>query len=231
MSEETRPPIPASCAHRPTVGGLVIPAVNLQLADGGADFRARHQAALDRCWQGRRCQVCDRPGGRPLILFGGPRHLRTGVFDEPPLCVACAQYASRACPMIAGRQGRFADRARISEGRRGQTCPDPGCDCGGWTSHDTGTGQDGAPAHPWYALFIDPHGYTVTFTEEEITCSDLGCRHVRQVVSGGFLNRPPLRVVLVSEPGAGRVWRRLTEAEAAGLLPPDYQLPEGAHLV
>jgi hypothetical protein len=201
--------------------------VNLLLADGGADFRARHQATLDRCWKGPCCQVCDRSVGRPAVLFGGPEQLRSGRFDEPPLCTPCAVYASKACPMIAGRQARFADRARLAEGRRGKRCPDPDCGCAGWTSHDTGHGQAGKPAHPWYAVYIAPDAYAITVHDEQIRCSDGGCTqlHTRRVVNGGQLTAPPLKVVLVSEPGAGRIWRRLTDAETAALTDPDRKEP------
>ena len=38
---------------------------------------------------------------------------------------------------------------------------------------------------------------------------------VCEIVNGGLLNVPPLKIYLASEPGAGRIWRRLTAAEAA----------------
>lgn len=223
MSELTRPPIPASCAGRPTVGGLVAPYINLRLADGGVDFRSPHHTKYARCWQKGLCQTCGNPTGHPAVVFGGPNQLRSGRFDEPPLCPPCALYASRACPMVAGRMDRYADRQRISEGRRGRACSEPGCDCGGWIPTEPNSGGSaGDPAHAWYAVYIDPAAYAVTVHWVELTCPDQDCRHDRHerlVVNGGQLTAPPLKVVLVSEPGAGRVWRRLTEQEAAPLLP------------
>lgn len=233
MSTETRPPIPASCAHRPTIGGLVAPVINLRLADGGVDFRSPRQATYARCWTRRLCQTCGNPLGRPAVLFGGPNQLTSGHFDEPPLCPPCALYASRACPMVAGRQPFYADRARVSEGRRGKTCTDPACDCGGYLPSDLNAGDAGGdPAHAWYTLFVDLDGLVVTVSDVESPCPDTACRHAstRRIVSGSILTRPPLKVVLVSSPGAGRVWRRLTAAEAADLLPADYRLPDGARL-
>lgn len=129
-----KPGIPASCAERPTIGGLVIPVVNARLADGGVDFRSPHNATFERCWKQGLCQVCGGKVARPAVLFGGPNQLRSGRFDEPPLCAPCAVYASRACPM---------------------------------------------------------------------------------------------KVVLVSAPGEGRVWRRLTHIEIAELLPAQYEMPAG----
>ena len=230
--EDIRPAIPASCAHRPTVGGLAVPVINLRLADGGVDFRSPHQATYTRCWTQRLCQTCGNPLGRPAVLFGGPNQLAAGHFDEPPLCPPCALYASRACPMVAGRQPFYATRARVSDGHRGKTCTDPACDCGGYISSDLNASDaGGAPAHPWYALYVDPSGYTVTVHDVDSPCPDARCRHAshrRRIVNGGLLTRPPLKVVLVSAPGEGRIWRRLTAAEAAELLPADYRHPEGA---
>jgi hypothetical protein len=209
-----RPPIPATCSHRPIVGGLVAPYVNLRLADGGVDFRSPHQTAYQQCWKLGLCQTCGTPTGHPAVLFGGPNQLRSGRFDEPPLCAPCALYASNACPMVAGRMTHYADRARVSEGHRGHVCPDAACGCGGWTPTDPEAGDHGGdPAHAWYAVYIRPSAYAVTVHEIETVCSDKGCRHKRMVVNGGQLTAPPLKVVLVSEPGEGRVWRRLTTEE------------------
>lgn len=227
MVTQDRPAVPASCAHRPTIGGLVIPAVNVRLAGGGVDFRARHQTVLERSWLKTRCQVCDRPAGRPVVLFGGPDELAAGQFDESPVCTACAAYTSRACPMIAGRQDRSPARPRLSEGRRGGACPDPACGCDGWVPLDTDQAEE-REARAWYAVFIDPAGYAVTV--EETGTVRAGRRHRRIAVHGGRLTAPPLKVVQVSEPGIGRVWRRLPPADAAALLPTDYRLPPEARL-
>lgn len=203
-------PIPASCAHRPTVGGVVAPYVNLRLADGGVDFRSPHNAAYERCWTKGLCQVCGQPTGHPAVLFGGPNQLASGHFDEPPLCPPCALYASKACPMVAGQRTHYADRARISEGRSGNTCPDPDCHCGGWTATDPNRPDSGGdPAHDWFAVYIDPAAYTVTAYRTVVRCSDRGCEHERLIVNGGQLTAPPLKVVLVSTQEQGRTWGRL----------------------
>lgn len=208
------PPIPASCAQRPTIGGLAIPYINLRLADGGVDFRSPHHTKVAQCWQEALCQTCGEPTGHPAVVFGGPNQLRTAQFDEPPLCVACAIYASRACPMVAGRQTHYADRARLSETHRGATCPDPGCHCGGWTPTDPDVGDhSGDPAHPWYAVYIPPGGYAILAYHKTVRCSDRGCEHQRLIVNGAQLTTTPLKIVLVSVPGEGRVWRTLPRGE------------------
>ncbi len=213
------PDIPASCAHRPTVGGLAVPAVNIRLADGGVDFRSPHQATYERCWREGLCQTCGNQVGRLAVIFGGPNQVRSRRFDEPPLCPPCAVYASQACPMVAGRQPFYAARARISEGRRGHVCPDAGCGCGGFVPSDPGRAESGGePAHPWYALYVPAGGWQVTAHKVRVPCSDRGCLHDRLIVNGGQLTATPRKIMLVSTPGDGRVWRRLDADETAALL-------------
>lgn len=215
---ETRPPIPVSLATRPVKGGLACPWVNVALADGGVDFRTAHQARFGQCWRDCRCQSCGMPTGSPAVLFGGPLQITTGRFTEPPLCPPCALYASKACPMVAGRMTAYADRPRVSEGPRGQQCSLPGCDCGGWRSADPEHMADhgGQHAHAYYAAWIRSGDYAVTVYPTVTKCPE-GCEHERVLVNGGQLLTLPIKVFLVSEPGTGRVWRRLSDAEAAEL--------------
>lgn len=194
----TPPPIPATCARRPTIAGVVIPWVNVQLADGGVDFRAQHQSRAQRCYQDSTCQVCALPIPRPIVFLGGPRQLAKLQFDEPPLHPECAVYVSKACPMVAGRMERFADRATVSSGRRGQACPDPGCDCGGWvpTPGALNDPVGGRPAHDWYAVYVS--GYSLGVTAEQPDRVQVAVVTPEQV----------LTVRHVSTPGVGRTWTR-----------------------
>jgi hypothetical protein len=211
------PPIPASCANRPTVGGLVAPWVNIQLADGGVDFRSPHQATYERCWTEGRCQVCSNSTGHPAVLFGGPNQLRDLHFDEPPLCAPCARYASQACPMVSGRMSHYADRERLAEGNRGHVCPDGACGCGGFTDSDPDAGDaSGQPAHSWYAVYVRPGAWQLTGNVVRIHCSDRVCSelHERLLVNGATLTAPPLKVVLVSTQPDGYLWRRLPDGAA-----------------
>jgi hypothetical protein len=207
-------PIPATCANRPTVGGLVAPFANIRLKDGTVDFRSPHQATYARCWTERLCQVCGGALTRPAVLFGGPNQVASGHFDEPPLCPPCALYASKACPMVAGRQAHYATRARVSEGARGHICPDEACDCGGFVPTDPDSADHGGePAHAWYAVFIHPMGYNVTGHHVQTRCTDGGCNdlHKRTVINGGQLTAKPYKILLASKPGVGRIWQRATE--------------------
>lgn len=204
------PPIPASCAHRPTVGGLVAPFVNIRLSDGGVDFRTPHQASTERCWRENLCQTCGTALGDVCVLFGGPRQVRERRFDEPPLCPPCAVYASRACPMVAGRQAAYADRERLSEGRRGHTCPDGECRCGGFVPSDPDAyDASGEPAHDWFALYVRTGGWQLTGRQVRTPCADRGCLHDRLLIDGCVLTEPPRKAILVSNQVEGRMWRRL----------------------
>ena len=212
-ADDVRPLIPASCSHRPIVGGLVAPYVNVQLADGTVDFRTPHQGRHERCWTEQRCQTCGGPCGPLAVLLAGPRQLAELTFDEAPLCPPCAAYASRACPMVAGRMDRYADRTRISDTSRGHVCPDAGCECGGFVASDpNATDASGDPAHPWFAVFVRTGEWDLIGKVITVACADggPGCLHERTLINGARLTTPPVKVIAVSEPGVGRVWRKLT---------------------
>ena len=184
-----RPPIPVTLAHRPVQGGLVVPWINLKLADGAYDFRAPHRAKVERCWTERRCQICGERIVGVLVLFGGPNQIDTMTFDESPMHPVCATYASKACPMVAGRLATYAATPSVSQGRRGKTCPDPGCDCGGWVPSpgETPGANTGAPAHSYWSVWADD--YVLAVRPD-------GTLH------GGQLVGQPRRVRHVSDPPA-----------------------------
>lgn len=189
MAERHAPPIPATCEDRPTTkDGLVIPYGNVQLADGGADFRSHHHAAWRRCWQRDLCQVCGKRLGRPMVLLCGPNQLAALLFDEPATHPECAAYVAQACPMVAGHRTHYREGRLVSAGPRGDRCATPGCDCGGWIENPTsGPTAAGQPAHDWFAVYV--RGYTLAATVERgLTggiCAPADVFRVRQVSSAG----------------------------------------------
>lgn len=194
-----RPPIPATCEARPTIAGVVSPWANVQLADGGVDFRSQHESRVQRCWRECLCQLCGTTITRPIVFFGGPRQLAALQFDEPPLHPECAVYASQACPMVAGRMDRYATRDVVSNGHRGSTCVDPSCDCGGWVPTPGLTfGSGGDPAHDWYAVYVS--NFTIGVTDERPDRIHAAVVTPAQV----------LAVRHVSAPAMGRTWTRVT---------------------
>ncbi|WP_068924982.1 hypothetical protein [Planobispora rosea] len=177
---DPRPPIPVRLARRPTTGGLVAPWINVQLADGGVDFRQTNGTHWRRAWTERRCQTCGQHLGLLLVLIGGPNQIADGGhFDEPALHPECAAYAMRACPMVAGRMTHYRGGPALTEGPRGAVCPIPGCDCDGYVPtehvlHDDGSHTTrpaaerapvaGEPAHPWFAVYA--RSYRLAMTPE-----------------------------------------------------------------
>jgi hypothetical protein len=213
---DTRPPIPASLAHRPVRGGIAQAWVNAELADGGTDFRSPHHARYQEAWLKGLCQSCGNPATPRAVLVCGPRQILHGHFDEPPTCPPCALYVSRACPVVSGRTEVYPERQRLTEGRRGEKCGKPGCDCAGWRVSDPEHSADmgGQPVLPWYAVWITPGAYQLTGHKTITRCSDLGCEHERLMINGATLTAPPLKILLVAEPGNGRIWQALTAGEA-----------------
>lgn len=216
MAEDVRPPIPASLAHRPVVGGLAAAWVNAELADGGTDFRSPHTARYEKAWLECRCQSCGNPTGPRAVLVCGPRQVLTLHFDEPPVCPPCAAYARQACPFVSGRSVTYSGRRRLTEGHRGEKCADPACGCNGWRATDPEHSADmgGQPNLPWYACWIPSDAYVVTAHVITTKCSDLGCEHERTLVNGANLTRLPLKVQFLSEPGRQAERRTLTFAQA-----------------
>ncbi|MCV7174756.1 hypothetical protein [Mycolicibacterium sphagni] len=200
MTTDLRPPIPAICAHRPTVGGFVAPWVNVELADGGVDFRSQHTAKTQACWANRLCQLCGTGiFGAPIVLLGGPHRVSVLQFDEPPLHPQCAAYVVKACPMVAGRQERYAAGDTVSHGKRGETCAKPGCDCGGWVE-TPGMGplpEPGRPAHDWYAVYVSDYSCAVSPDNPGV------------IHSGVVEPSQVLAVRHASAPGVGRVWKTI----------------------
>lgn len=225
---ETRPPIPLSLAGRPVAGGIALPWVNAEIAGGGVDFRSSHYARYEQAWAEGLCQSCGNLITGRAVLMCGPRQILSGEYDEPPVCPPCALYVSYACPMVSGRTAVYPARPRVTESHRGGKCP-AGCGCGGWveTDPDHAASQGGQPALPWYACWIRPGAYEVTAHKAVTRCSDLGCEHERLIVNGAALLEVPLKVVLVAEPGAGRIWRRLTADEARAHAGAALAVPEG----
>jgi hypothetical protein len=207
-------PIPARCSDRPTIGGRVIPWINVRLADGGVDFRAQHTSRLRAALTEWRCQVCSQPLTFPIVLLGGPTALKQLLFDEPPLHAECAVYTSRACPVVAGEATRLPSGRKLSEGHRGERCPVEGCDCGGWipTPGDVERKHPTEP-HAWFAVYATGFNIAVSPTGDLL---------------GALLLPRQIRTVrLVSRPGEGRCWTTVVDA-LADYEPPDMHRETGA---
>lgn len=200
------PPIPATCAGRPTIGGRVIPYINVRLRDGGVDFRRQHRTHAIQILQNRWCQVCATPLQHPIVLLGGPIHLKQLMFHEPALHPECAVYTSKACPMVAGELLEAAAGPSVSEGVRGKQCSLPGCDCDGWVDTER---HGPVEPHPWFAVYAT--NYRIVHRPDG------------DVAGALVLPEEVLRVRLVSQPGEGRCWEVVPDA-LAGYEPPTLTL-------
>jgi len=107
--------------------------------------------------------------------------------------------------MVAGDRSHYRTGEVLAHRSRGATCPDPGCDCGGWVpTPGLTTAPGGDPAHPWFAAYVT--GYTLAGTP------DAGHPGGVRVTGGVCRVQQVLRVRQVSETGrAMSPWRTVED--------------------
>lgn len=146
----TPPPVPVRLAHMPLLGGLVIPVISARHRGGQAAFGVNHPVNLPMCLLQRRCGVCGEPLGRKAVFLMRPADLWRNSTVEPGMHPECANYVTRACPMVSGHMTRY----RRHRSPRAYRCGDPACGCilwkppGGYDSP-----RQGRDADPWYTLW------------------------------------------------------------------------------
>jgi hypothetical protein len=109
-------PMPTLLSKRPTQNGFVVPwFVWRDPATGRYDFRITRPGAVQQAAQGGLCWVC---GGRLDALdlrrafVAGPMCCVNRISAEPPMHVACATYAARACPFLVRPHAVRGGRAK-----------------------------------------------------------------------------------------------------------------------
>ena len=143
-AEAEVPAIPVRLAHRPTIGGLVVPYITPHTDDGRYLFGGVDPHRQWQCLNRRLCSVCGRalieqPGDR-LILLMRLSDLPQQRTSEPALDPVCAAYTQAACPMVAGRLSHYRSTPmRLGPGMA------PGADQ---------AARLGAPAEPWFAVWL-----------------------------------------------------------------------------
>lgn len=163
-------PIPQCLAHRPTAGGLVVPYISV--SDGVHHILGNvHRTRALSCIRDRLCQICGRPLGRRLVVFVDQGGLDKRYTAEPALHPQCAAYSAQACPMLAGQLDRYrrspAPLERVE-------CFEPGCGCGGWTdSPGVEVRERGAPAGPWFAVWLPDYEVAVKQVPEGLSIHGL----------------------------------------------------------
>ncbi|NMO57885.1 hypothetical protein HH310_42825 [Actinoplanes sp. TBRC 11911] len=136
----TSPGIPEHLVTRPCAGGLVVPWITPVTSTGLYLFGKISHLAQVQCLLRRLCQVCGRRLATPAVLFARSNDLANGCTAEPALCVPCAAYSARACPMLSGR------RAHYRAGEHPALAGIP-------VSIDQALRQ-GSPAGSWFAVWI-----------------------------------------------------------------------------
>lgn len=147
------PPIPARCAERPVLGGLVVPHISV-VAAGRPVLGAVHRNKAMRCISGYLCQICGQALTRPIVVIVTAKQLADRYSPEAALHPECAAYSIRACPMLNGR----TDTLRHPDRHIGTACDLPGCDCGGWTfASGEEENRRGAAVDGWWSVWLDDY--------------------------------------------------------------------------
>lgn len=154
-------PIPQRLADRPTQGGLVVPWISVELANGSYDLGNMQNTRANQCFVHRLCQICGQRLTRPIVFLMSEPGLADMTAGEPPLHPECAAYSKAACPMVNGRMRHYRSSPTRTEGEAGKTCTDPGCDCGGWQSTPGQQDNAGRPAESWFVVWCDDYAITV----------------------------------------------------------------------
>ncbi|PRY35293.1 hypothetical protein [Umezawaea tangerina] len=157
-------PVPQHLAHRPTQGGLVVPWVSVELANGTFDLGNMNNTRANQCFVRRRCQVCGQRIGARAVFLLSESALESMSAGEPPLHPECAAYSKAACPMVAGRVDHYRRSPTRTEGHAGEECATPGCDCAGWIPTPGGGDNTGRPAEPWHLVWCA--GYDITVPDK-----------------------------------------------------------------
>jgi hypothetical protein len=131
--------IPLWLSHLPVVGGMAVPWITAVAPDGRHLFGALDPHRQRQAITGWRCQVCGRVLDRPLVLLMRLRDVPRRETSEPGLHPQCAAYTAAACPMVAGRMRHYRS-APIALGGGAVASTDPA--------------RLGAPAEPWFAVWL-----------------------------------------------------------------------------
>ncbi|MCK2240028.1 MULTISPECIES: hypothetical protein [unclassified Crossiella] len=149
MTNSDSPAIPAWLAHRPTVGGVVVPWITPRTADGRYLLGMLEQTLAEEAIRRRLCGVCGLPlTGQPLVLLMRMSDLPSRCTNEPALHPQCAAYTAAACPMVSGRLTHYRSLPPKLDAHR--------------TLDPQSVHRQGAPAEPWFAVWVKEYR-VVTF--------------------------------------------------------------------
>jgi hypothetical protein len=178
-------PIPDPLTQLPTHGGRIIPAITLRHTNGLPVFGEIDYDMVEACFAANLCQLCKEPMLETVILMARPMDFIQGAVGEPGQHALCADYATRACPMLAGQLPCHRERIRSR-----QQCGTSGC----WCEHQPPVSGDeiaraGRPPQPWFSVQLPISDYRVCSTPQGLQASSL--RH---------LNHAEIRLVTPGQP-------------------------------
>ncbi|MCG5466717.1 hypothetical protein MED01_005759 [Micromonospora sp. MED01] len=136
--------IPVPLRHRPTVGGLVVPWITVQMPDGRYRFGAIDADRLRTAFIDHLCQICGEQMSRLFVFAMRTVDFERLISTEPAMHPECARYSVTACPMIAGHMTHY--RAQASD------APE--------SAGDPHGARPGHRAHEWRLLWTT--GYRTT---------------------------------------------------------------------
>lgn len=146
MAETTTPAVPEWLAHRPHVGGLVVPWITPRASDGRYLFGVIEKTLVERALRQRRCGVCGRHLDDRLVLMMRLSDLPHQGSAEPGLHPVCANYTISVCPMINGRLSAYrSSPIRLDT----EASPDAASQSGAEQA-----ARHGARAEPWFAVWL-----------------------------------------------------------------------------
>ncbi|MEU8376109.1 hypothetical protein AB0C22_23715 [Micromonospora sp. NPDC048894] len=128
---------PLALLHRPTIGGLVVPWITVQMPDGRYRFGAIDAHRLMACLHDQRCQICGQPTHSPFVFAMRDVDIARLIAPEPPMHPECATYSATACPMLAGGMAHY----------RNSQADNPAA------SGDPDSARARHPAHRWHLVW------------------------------------------------------------------------------
>src|SRR5947208_573753 len=103
-AQDGQPPVPAHLAGRPTVGGLVVPAITPRTLDGRYLFGKLGDLTQQRCLRGYRCGVCATALPDKAVFFARPTDLFWQCTSEPAVYLFISTRPATAhraaCPAV-----------------------------------------------------------------------------------------------------------------------------------
>jgi hypothetical protein len=99
--------------------GYPIPFIVQRDLTGRAFFVINDSEVVSKAARQKLCGVCGQKLERDIWLVGGPGGAfhEAGAFIDGPMHKACATYALRVCPYIAGRYSKRVDEALAKHGK------------------------------------------------------------------------------------------------------------------